>query len=29
MGLVQLIVVAMLLGLRRVFYRGPVAGGKG
>jgi putative spermidine/putrescine transport system permease protein len=29
MGLIQLIVVAMLLGLRRAFYRGPVTGGKG
>jgi putative spermidine/putrescine transport system permease protein len=29
MGFIQLIVVALLLGLRRVFYRGPVAGGKG
>jgi putative spermidine/putrescine transport system permease protein len=29
MGLIQLIVVAALLGLRRVVYRGPVAGGKG
>lgn len=29
MGLVQLVVVAAVLGVRRVFYRGPVAGGKG
>jgi putative spermidine/putrescine transport system permease protein len=29
MGLIQLAVVALMLGLRRVFYRGPVAGGKG
>lgn len=29
MGLVQLIVVASALGLRRFFYRGPVVGGKG
>ena len=29
MGLVQLVVVASVLGVRRVFYRGPVAGGKG
>ena len=29
MGFVQLIIVAFVLGLRRVFYRGPVTGGKG
>src|SRR5450755_4190155 len=29
MGFVQLIIVAAVLGLRNVFYRGPVAGGKG
>jgi len=29
MGFAQLIVVAGVLGLRRVFYRGPVSGGKG
>lgn len=29
MGFVQLIIVAAVLGLRRVFYRGPVTGGKG
>jgi putative spermidine/putrescine transport system permease protein len=29
MGLVQLLVVSSLLAARRVFYRGPVAGGKG
>jgi putative spermidine/putrescine transport system permease protein len=29
MGFVQLIIVAAVLGLRSVFYRGPVAGGKG
>jgi hypothetical protein len=27
MGAVQLVVVAAVLGLRRVVYRGPVAGG--
>lgn len=29
MGLVQLAIVGALLGLRQVFYRGPMAGGKG
>ena len=29
MGFVQLIIVAFVLGLRKVFYRGPVTGGKG
>jgi putative spermidine/putrescine transport system permease protein len=29
MGLVQLVVVAGVLGARRMFYRGPVSGGKG
>jgi putative spermidine/putrescine transport system permease protein len=29
MGFVQLLVVALVLGARRVLYRGPVAGGKG
>src|SRR5437773_1810359 len=29
MGLVQLVIVAAVLALRGVFYRGPVAGGKG
>jgi len=29
MGFVQLIIVAMVLGLRGLFYRGPVVGGKG
>jgi putative spermidine/putrescine transport system permease protein len=29
MGFVQLIIVAAVLGLRSVFYRGPVSGGKG
>ena len=29
MGFVQLIIVAAVLGLRNVFYRGPVSGGKG
>jgi len=29
MGFVQLIIVAGVLGLRNVFYRGPVVGGKG
>jgi putative spermidine/putrescine transport system permease protein len=29
MGLVQLIIVSVVLGLRRVVYRGPVTGGKG
>lgn len=29
MGFVQLVIVAAVLGLRRVFYRGPVVGGKG
>jgi putative spermidine/putrescine transport system permease protein len=29
MGFVQLIIVAAALGLRNVFYRGPVVGGKG
>jgi putative spermidine/putrescine transport system permease protein len=29
MGLVQLIIVAAVLALRNVFYRGPVTGGKG
>jgi putative spermidine/putrescine transport system permease protein len=29
MGVVQLVIVAGLLGLRQVFYRGPMAGGKG
>ena len=29
MGLVQLVIVAAVLGLRNAFYRGPVVGGKG
>ena len=29
MGFIQLVIVAAVLGLRNVFYRGPVAGGKG
>jgi putative spermidine/putrescine transport system permease protein len=29
MGFVQLVIVAAVLGLRTVFYRGPVVGGKG
>jgi len=29
MGLVQLVIVVAVLGLRNVFYRGPVVGGKG
>ena len=29
MGFVQLVIVAAVLGLRNVFYRGPVSGGKG
>ena len=29
MGLVQLVIVAAVLALRNVFYRGPVTGGKG
>jgi putative spermidine/putrescine transport system permease protein len=29
MGLVQLVIVAVVLALRNVFYRGPVTGGKG
>jgi len=29
MGFVQLIIVAVVLGLRGLFYRGPVVGGKG
>jgi putative spermidine/putrescine transport system permease protein len=29
MGFVQLVIVAMVLGLRGFFYRGPVVGGKG
>ena len=29
MGFVQLIIVAVVLSLRNVFYRGPVSGGKG
>src|SRR5213594_2902632 len=29
MGFIQLIVVAAVLGLRNLFYRGPVVGGKG
>ncbi len=29
MGFVQLVIVAAVLGLRGVFYRGPVVGGKG
>jgi putative spermidine/putrescine transport system permease protein len=29
MGFVQLVIVAAVLSLRRVFYRGPVTGGKG
>src|SRR6266571_1794802 len=29
MGLVQLVIVAGVLGLRNLFYRGPVTGGKG
>lgn len=29
MGFVQLIIVAAVLGLRNLFYRGPVTGGKG
>lgn len=29
MGFVQLVIVALVLGMRGFFYRGPVAGGKG
>jgi len=29
MGFIQLVIVAAVLGLRTVFYRGPVVGGKG
>ena len=29
MGLVQLVIVAAVLGMRSAFYRGPVGGGKG
>ena len=29
MGFVQLVIVAAVLGLRSLFYRGPVVGGKG
>jgi putative spermidine/putrescine transport system permease protein len=29
MGLVQLAIVAAVLGSRRLLYRGPVTGGKG
>ena len=29
MGLVQLVIVALVLGLRSLMYRGPVGGGKG
>jgi putative spermidine/putrescine transport system permease protein len=29
MGLVQLVIVAIVLGMRGMFYRGPVVGGKG
>jgi putative spermidine/putrescine transport system permease protein len=29
MGFVQLIIVAAVLSLRNLFYRGPVGGGKG
>ena len=29
MGFVQLIIVAAVLGLRSLMYRGPVSGGKG
>ncbi|HXI59019.1 MAG TPA: ABC transporter permease, partial [Polyangia bacterium] len=29
MGVAQLLVVAAVLGLRRLVYRGPVTGGKG
>jgi putative spermidine/putrescine transport system permease protein len=29
MGFVQLVIVALVLGLRSRFYRGPVTGGKG
>ena len=29
MGFVQLVIVAFVLAMRRVFYRGPVTGGKG
>ncbi len=29
MGLVQLAIVAAVLGLRTAFYRGPAGGGKG
>ncbi|MCL2318866.1 MAG: sugar ABC transporter permease, partial [Treponema sp.] len=29
MGAVQLVVVSIVLGLRRLFYRGPASGGKG
>ena len=29
MGFVQLVIVAAVLSLRNLFYRGPVAGGKG
>ena len=29
MGAVQLVIVVAVLGLRNLFYRGPVIGGKG
>ena len=29
MGAVQLVIVALALGVRNLFYRGPVTGGKG
>jgi len=29
MGFVQLLIVALALGFRNLFYRGPVSGGKG
>jgi putative spermidine/putrescine transport system permease protein len=29
MGAVQLAIVAVVLGLRGIFYRGPASGGKG
>jgi len=29
MGFVQLVIVAAVLGLRNLMYRGPVTGGKG
>jgi putative spermidine/putrescine transport system permease protein len=29
MGMVQLVIVAVVLGMRRMLYRGPVTGGKG